>query len=396
MSDFDLDNLLAGAVDDYREHTVPQIQPAGTAAARTTATRRKRVHAMAVSALALVVVGVPMAVYAADNHHNGPPNITGSPGNSAPPETSAPPSAAPSETVKAALPPAPVTEQDITNGTLDIPAWPSKLCVHGKVTVRDGKVAGTADLRVVKIATVDLDKNGSADAVVIFRCNLGDPPTDMAVAFRRAADGSIETMGTVARGINQFRDVRAGAAGTVELQVSDQGGSDDIAVVGQVVQWRTYGWTGTRFDQADGPTAFNVAMPKFTATLSDLTFEPAVNGQRNGTMTVTLHNGGSTTISDASIVYQMEFKVTSPKCDMPIPGSTGDPLWNRAGRCRVQPIAPGATATVTFQVTASDSSVSSYQGQHFNMQSNNMILVQLRVGERRLATQPALSNLVVK
>lgn len=98
MSDFDLDALLAGAVDDYNRQTLPQIRPVGSGQARTTATHRKRVHTAMMSAVALVVIAVPAGVYAATDHnHNGPPvGVTSS--QSASPAPSESPSATPSAT----------------------------------------------------------------------------------------------------------------------------------------------------------------------------------------------------------------------------------------------------------------------------------------------------------
>ena len=81
MSEFDLDELLAGAVDDYRTETLGRITPAGTSAAHATATHRKRVHAIAMSVLVAALVVAPVSAYAAIDHdHNGPPSTAGADG----------------------------------------------------------------------------------------------------------------------------------------------------------------------------------------------------------------------------------------------------------------------------------------------------------------------------
>jgi hypothetical protein len=397
MSDFDLDNFLAGAVDDYREHTLAQIKPAGSAVARATATHRKRVHAAAMSLVALVVVAAPIAAYAATEHnHNGPPVGVGSSSTASPTDA---PSPSPSVTASAApaVTLAPVTEQDLSNGTLDIPSWGGNGCPSGRVQVHNGQLAGGAPLtRLSKTATVDLDKDGSAEAVAIFECQVGNPSMYQAVGFHRAADGSIQTMGRVLEGIDTIKDVRAGADGTVDLQVSDLAGSDGRAMTSQMIQWRGYGWTGSQFIQATGSTSFTVAVPGLTVTESNLTFEPPANGKRIGTMTVTLHNAGTMTISNASVVYELSVAtVTSPTCDRMVANL---PF---TGRCPVRPIAPGtiapgATATVTFTLTAAATDFSGMQNQPTNLQDLGENLVQVNIGDQRLATQPSLGVLIVK
>jgi hypothetical protein len=395
MSDFDLDNLLAGAVADYHDHTLPQIKPAGTAAARATATHRKRVHAAAMSLAALVVVAVPIAGYAATQHnHNGPPTGVGASSTASPEAT---PSATPSAPASPTHTRAPVTQQDLANATLDLPSWGEErsFCPHGRVTLHNGDIAwtwpagyqgGMANLR--KAATVDVDGDGSADAVGVFFCGISDPGSELAVAFRRAADGSITTMGTVGADVDQITDVRAGANSTVDLRVSDLNGSDDVAHIQQVVQWRTYRWTGTGFAQTAGPTAFTVSRPEVTATISDLTFDPAAGGKRVGTLTVSVHNGGSTALADVSVVYEFGIgTVTSPACDKL--------EWiDIGGQCRIQSIAPGATGTLTFKVSADDATIAGYKG--MNVDQIGGLLVQIRVGGLALTNQPKLGRLVIR
>jgi hypothetical protein len=390
VSDFDLDALLAGAVDDYHRQTLPQIKPAGTTQARATATHRKRVHAMAMSVAALVVVAVPIAAYAATEHnHNGPPQVASS--QSASPAPSESPSATPSALPTSPAPTlAPITQQELSNATLDLPSWAGGggTCPSGTVTLHNGQFGGTSRISVatlIKAVSVDLDGNGSADAVALFGCQAGNPGFDTAIAFHRATDGSIQTLGIVVHGINTLTDIRAGDAGTVQIRVSDLAGSDGYADTEQVLQWRTYQWDGTRFNQAGGSTSFTVSVPTLTATLSDLTFQAPANGKRTGTMTVTLHNGGTTTIDNASVIYDLEIAtVIAPKCDqlaadLPV-----------SGQCTVQPITPGATATLTFTLSA-NASAFPYAGNNYPNQN----LIQIRIGDQKLAPQPPMGKLIL-
>ena len=385
MSDFDLDALLAGAVDDYQRNTMPRIKPAGTAAARATATHRRRVHTAAMSAVALVVIAAPIAAYAATDHdHNGPPNVASS--QSASPAPSDSPSTTPTTPAPTL---APITEQELANATLNLPTWAGGACPSGTVTFHNGQFGDTGTVArslLTKAASVDLDHDGSADAVAVFECQIGNPSSFEAVGFHRAADNSIQTLGPVVTGINTIADIRAGDGGTVQLQVSNLAGSDGIAATGQIIQWRTYDWVGTRFNQTAGSTSFTVDIPGLTASVSDATFAAAVNGKRTGTMTVTLHNGGATTVSNATIVYQLTIgTVRTPICDK----LSGLPM---AGACHVAPIAPGATATVTFTMTG-DPSVDSFPtGTSFNVLGEN--LVQINIGDQELAVQPKLGKVI--
>lgn len=392
MSDFDLDALLAGAVDDYQRNTLPQIKPAGTAQARATATHRKRVHAVAMSAVAALVVAVPIAAYAATEHnHNGPPPVGSS--QSASPEPSESPSAAPSSPAPTR---SPITQQQLSNATLDLPSWGTQtsFCPHGRVTLHNGTIAwnwpagyagGEANLQ--KVAAVDLDGDGSSDAVAVFFCGISNPGNEMAVAFQRGTDGSIATMGVVAPDMHQITDVRTGANGAVDLQVSNLNGTDDVAHLQQVVQWRSYRWTGGGFAQTDGPTSFTVARPDLTATVSNLTFDAPVNGKRAGTVTVSVHNGGSAALTDASVIYELSLAtVTSPSCDTA--GITG------SGQCPLQSIARGATGTLTLRLSADDATISYFKGT--NIDQIGGLFVQIRVGGLALTSQPKIPGLVIK
>jgi len=187
------------------------------------------------------------------------------------------PSASPSPTPSTVSSPptlAAITQQELSNATLSLPSWSDgNGCPSGTVKLHNGQFGGghVPSSQLLKAASVDLDRDGSADSVAIFICHGGDPGLEMAMGFHRAPDGSIQTLGKVVTGIYTIPDVRAGAAGTVQLQVSDLAGSDGVAATGQVKQWRTYQWDGTRFNQTAGSTSFTTSIPALAVTLSDLT-----------------------------------------------------------------------------------------------------------------------------
>ncbi len=73
---------------------------------------------------------------------------------------------------------------------------------------------------------------------------------------------------------------------------------------------------------------------------------------------------------------------------------TGDRDAPQAGARRVQPIASGATATVTFTLSADASTVAGPGT--FDLQGAGENLIQIRIGDQALAVQPKLGKLVVK
>ena len=351
------------------------------------AARRRRINAAVIGAVAFVVVAVPVGTYLVTGHHqNGAPAAAHQSASPAPSES---PSAAPSSQPPAV---APVTAADLANATVSLPTWNRGECPSGTVTLHNGQLGEVPSTRgvatIVKTASVDLDHNGSADVVAILQCPIGDPSIYEAVGFHRTGDGSIKALGSVVPGINTIRDIRAGDAGTVQLQISDLAGSDGAAITNEVRQWRTYEWVGTRFNQTAGSTSFTVNAPGLTVTASDLVLEAPVNGKRAGTFRVTLHNGGTKAISDASVVYELtQAPVTAPKCD-------AVPSVPMAGQCHVAPIAPGATATVTLTLSA-DASDFTTAGTS-PLRETGECALQIRLGDQKLTTQPKLGNLIVK
>jgi hypothetical protein len=164
-----------------------------------------------------------------------------------------------------------------------------------------GSASGSALL--VKSAAMDLDRDGYPDLVAIFGCGASGPGLDLAVGFRRGMYGSIQAMRTVAGDVHEIPDLRPGPDGTVDLQARGLGSPVDVPGLPQVLQWRTYRWTGDRFAQSGGPTSFTVSRPELSATVSDLVFGPAASGTRTGTRTVSVHNGGTAPVPDAAVVY---------------------------------------------------------------------------------------------
>jgi hypothetical protein len=293
---------------------------------------------------------------------------------------------------------APLTQQELADATLDLPSWGADLswCPHGRVSLRGGTIAWTwpagspvGSALAVKSAVVDLDRDGYADLVAIFGCGTSGPGAELAVGFRRAADGSIQTMGTVAGHVHEIPDLRPGPDGTVDLQASGLGSPVDVPGLPQVLQWRTYHWTGHRFAQSAGPTSFTVSRPELSATVSDLVFGPAICGTRTGTLAVSVHNGGTAPVADAAVVYGFALaQQVTPDCGRWT--IDGPP----SGACPQPSIAPGATGTLTLTVIAPAERVAPYRG--VPLAQIDGMRVQLRVGDAVLADQPRHGALMLR
>jgi hypothetical protein len=397
MSEFDLDDLLAGAVDDYRAETLHQIKPAGSVAAQATAAHRKRIHTTAMSVLALVLVAAPVAAYAATDHdRNGPPSVA--PGNSSSP-TVVPPSASIPPSVPPTTPSSPpsttqsgITETQLGNATLQIPSWglwDGVACPHGQITfsnghfVVDGKVGSAPDEEngLIKMVSVDLFRDGGREAIGLFGCGPSIPGTTQVIAFDMQNGPNPHTIGQVlAPGgtIGEIGDIRANADGTVSVLVDERTGerSDPGQGVMAVSQWRIYGWTGQKFAQTAGPTSF-ITSAALSTHVTDLTFgAPASNGKRTGTMTVTMHNTESNPIAGAWISYYFPGLPPTSVTGMQV-GSGG---LGESGTGTITSIAAGATATVTFHFEYADSDLADLHAQPSLSKSG--ALLEIGVGDQ--------------
>ncbi|HEY1488590.1 MAG TPA: hypothetical protein VGF84_20940 [Micromonosporaceae bacterium] len=402
MSEFDLDELLAGAVDDYRTETLGRITPAGTSAAHATATHRKRVHAIAMSVLVAALVVAPVSAYAAIDHdHNGPPSTAASTKSSPPPTPTSSPST--TSSTRATRHTA-ITATDLADAVLQVPTWGAfnSMCPHGTVRMVKGMFSTGRDSSdtpssygLATVVTTDVDHDGTGDAVALLSCHRSDPGIEQVVAFHRGGNGSIQTLGqvllavdgTVVGAVHAIDGLTANASGTVRVQVSDLSGSSGGGVSGQVVQWRTYGWTGHRFTQTAGSTRFSTSAYQLTAHLGNMVFTGS-GGNRTGTMTVTIHNGGSRAVSNVSIRYASDesgaLRLTGSACTAPTSYA--------ASTCPVGTIAAGRTGTVTLHLTIRESDVASFT--HNPSLAAADVVTQIRVGDQKLASQPALGKVV--
>ncbi|WP_412541111.1 hypothetical protein R8Z50_00315 [Longispora sp. K20-0274] len=179
----------------------------------------------------------------------------------------------------------PALPLDLANATWDVPAWPedpypSVLCA-GTRTFENGLTPhvgkwGDVYLMVLKTATGDVNGDGVPDTVALLKCQGGQGDIRQVVAFDRAPDGSVRTIGQVLTtsplgehhvgnpGI--ILDV-AVVDGVVQAVVGDYHGlanDDQFEADIRQEQRRGYRWNGSSFAQNSGPTSFP-ANPKVPA-----------------------------------------------------------------------------------------------------------------------------------
>jgi hypothetical protein len=332
MPEFDDDRALRAAFTRFDEDVRASAPAQNFTRVRTIARRRRAVRATAIVALAALVLLLPVAAFAVVGphpHRNPITRITPSP--STPPVT--PPTTPPTATPPAGLG---VSSTDLVASGVTLPPWtPSRAerCVR-KVTGYTVSGPGSLGMQVYMTAQVDLDHDGRNELVGWFMCfsTFGPPSTpgsggdSQVVAFTRDATGKIVVFGQV---VNTFDGpikeiTRIEPAGNaVRVQVGDWFCCESPGVSQR--QWRTYRWTGTRFEQSDGPRTFppNPKLPH-TADLivraDDLVFGPPADGQRTGTLAVTVTNHGPDAVDEVTLTIPIKSFAVRDPAGQPRPG----------------------------------------------------------------------------
>jgi hypothetical protein len=350
MSDLEFDDsVIAGAVADYREETMPYIRPAGAGAAFATVSHRRKVRAAGIAGIvAVAMIGTGTAYAALSREENGPPDVgvTVSASPSAPPSTAAPStSAGPSATGTAAGRHGP---DDLSNATLNLPAWHVGLCPHGATKFSGGSSGEYT--RIEKVLSADVDRDGAPDDVALISCRPGEGPQRQVVAFHRGPDGKFATIGLVTQpysgDVKNVEDMAvAGSEITVKVGDTATNSTDGSRWLG-VFQWRTYGWTGSKFTQTKGSTSFSTdkSAIHLTAAPSRLVFAKPTGDTRRGTLTITVHNTGDRSVNQVGLVV--------PSADVHL---SSDSCTQRdiARLCQLGTLAAGATKKVTFDASIS-------------------------------------------
>lgn len=306
MSEFD-DLSLREAFSQFHTDALTAVPAQDIAGVRAIARRRRITRASMITAMAAVVLAVPVTAYAFVNGPHGPPpavhpsyspSPSGSPTPSASPSASATPSAAPDGKISL---------KDLGNATLDIPAWPAdslgaKYCPAKRQKFTDGTAPGSdpayGHTAIRNVAYADVDHDGAQETVALVDCVLQGMESQV-VVFDRDGSGNIVTSAQVLtedKVIRYVFAVRGEADGSVSVQVGDLAICCSTTPDMVEHQWRTYAWNGERFAQTAGPTAFHPATQAndlaMTTSVTGLAFGPVQDGVRKATLSVKVSNNG--------------------------------------------------------------------------------------------------------
>ncbi|WP_018347935.1 hypothetical protein [Longispora albida] len=261
---------------------------------------------------------------------------------------------------------------DLRNATLTIPGWQTGLSqgfnndCSGMRKLTNGRTAAntTGHLEVMDAVAADVDRDGSQDAVGLFKCQGQQGDARQIIAFGRTADGGIRTIGTVVATSNtrkpgtdlaQILTVKAAGDGSISAKVGDFAGmeTDAIDAKYRIDQERVYRWNGQRFAQTGGPASFpaNPNFARLAVSSTDLAFGPAVNGKRQGTLKVTLANQGA---GDAELVWAVVYVPLNVSAAGPLPDNCtldGTTIEGRGIRCmKLSTIKAGASRVLEFKL----------------------------------------------
>ncbi|MER7004516.1 hypothetical protein ABT297_15910 [Dactylosporangium sp. NPDC000555] len=372
MADFN-DQFLASAFAEFRGEVEPHVKPAGTAAAHDTVHRRHRVRMITATALAALAVAAPVAAYAAvtGDPHGPPPAVTGDAPSDLPSATSSDPaslepSVAPAVAGSAA-PDGRISKADLSNATLNIPAWPKgfdEICPTGKVKFSGGK-AGDRGLAALQgdPVYVDVDHDGALETVILISCSPQGSDYQV-VALDRDTTGKIVTLGKVVGSagntgkegsdIMTIWAIKAGDNGQVRVDVGEFRPCCEMAQASQH-QWREYGWNGSRFTQTGGPAEFgpNPKVTDLVITADRLIMTKQSDGSWAGTLRVNIHNAAKVA-TPGKVWFGLSIDAgwqSQPGTDCPL---NHDSPQN----CTLPGIGAGADRSLTIRLTAPAGSLS--------------------------------------
>ncbi|MEU1397601.1 hypothetical protein ABZ403_16280 [Micromonospora zamorensis] len=303
MNELD-DMLVSGEFAAFREAYAPAVHPAGTAAVRETIRRRRRRTSMITAAAVVLAVAIPVGANAALHRPPEPepaqtvtPTPSGTTGSPTPP-------ASPSPSTASSTPAAPdgrITRSQLLAARLALPRWPQgapTTCITDEVRLRSGSQQDSVPTLLGEPRYADLDGDGATETVALVACRQGEASAKQVIAFDRDGAGRVVTMGRVVgtrEGMDDVTDFAVQADGEIRVHVADIQPCCSTPEWAPQRQWRTYAWTGERFDQTAGPTKFGVdpRLTDLTLTAGDLIVGAAdAKGKRAATLTVTVVNKG--------------------------------------------------------------------------------------------------------
>jgi hypothetical protein len=282
---------------------------------------------------------------------------------------------------------------DLTNATLEIPAWPTNLpqCRSGQLTFTNNKVDSRelpdqVGMTITKTVAQDVDNDGAAEAVAFVACRgPGEGVHTQVVVYRGGPAGpvllgrvfgSISTPTTTGEPVS-IRDVSAAPSGRITLALRSGPAGSAPPQYGQVDQTRVYGWNGTEFAQVSGPSSFTIDAD-VVMTATPMRFGPANGHCRTGTVTVTVKNNGQQAVRDTKIAL-IHPTVDAGECAGGTPTAGFESTLVTVGD-----LAAGVTKSIPITVMNSQDGVS---GTTIDESWNYL---ELRVGVQRLEDHPRL------
>ncbi|MEU3458201.1 hypothetical protein ABZ671_32160 [Micromonospora sp. NPDC006766] len=304
------DLLVSGEFAAYRKALLPAVHPAGADAVRATVRHRRRRAAVVSAAAVVLAVAIPVAANAALHERSGP--LPGPAGPTPSAVTQTPPPATPTPTPSStpttasptpAAPDGRISRAQLLATRLDLPAWSwyvPETCTTKKVRLDPGPgpIRAAVPVLLGEPSHGELDGDGAAKTVALLGCRLGEIQAKQLVAFERDAAGQITALGQIVGTHDELGDITAfsvQADGKIRVRVADIQPCCDTPEWAPQRQWRTYAWTGDRFDQIAGPRKFGVdpRLTNLTLRASDLVVGPPdAEGRRIGSVTVTVVNKG--------------------------------------------------------------------------------------------------------
>jgi hypothetical protein len=319
-------------------------------------TRRRRRWIALALVIAVLVVVVPLAVYAiaSGDNRTQPAAPQPTPGVA----TSAPASQPTGPGAPAQVGGIPASE--LLNGTFDIPAWPPDSpwpelpLMTKQVKFTNGQSQPRSDgthLTIGNVQYIDVNGDGRVETFAMVSMIVQGVISQVAV-FTRDAAGAIVPFGQVVAarpngGPNDVKMIdtyRPGGDGRVDVRAGDDVPCCGVEPETIQYQWRTYGWTGTRFEQVGGPTAFgrDLRFPDLILKAGPLNLGAPVDGVRHGTLTVTISSIG--TVRGPGMLVGVQ--LGTPRLTAEGPGWAGFDALNDGMEGRLPPPTVGGLVTI--------------------------------------------------
>jgi hypothetical protein len=338
MSEAEHDTILAGAFAGFVA-TAPTRSRLDTTNLRQRLRRRRQVQAAGVAVVAALAVATPVAANTAVTRRPVLPII---------------------KVTRL------ITMDEVLETPLEVPAWgwgKEKCPLTGRQHVVQANPSAAdseaAQVVAVRFVWANLDNYPQTEAAVLLQCRVGRAVvTAQVIALDRDKSGAIVTVGQIIASTDAVRgiwDIAEHGRRGLYADVSDTISCCAIPKELEIHQQRAYGWDGQRFALIGEPAEFKqrADLTDLDVTASELALGPPMYGQREGAMSVTVHNRSAR----ASTRFAVEFEVGGQSVVIASPEA--DTTCRFSALCH-DGLAAGAS--VTFNVTVKTGELPSTAG----------------------------------